>query len=420
MKDVEIIEGCGPLLDRDRSNSAPLRQQVFQHVRAHGQAARADITRALQISPGSVTTQTADLIAAGILREVDDAAGLPHTESGRGRPRVALEVVPDAGFVIGIKLSLKRHSAVLCDFAGNTLGTAVLSSSERRRSKEELLDEVTVLINQLLSDSNKSPDDIKAVGLGLPGLIDHSAGKVTWSSMLHETNVDLRADFAERFDAPLVLDNDTNMLTLAELWFGKGRNRSDFVVVTIENGVGMGLVVNNALYRGAHGMGLELGHTKVQLDGALCRCGQRGCLEAYLGDYALVREASTALGQGGLDPRDPEDMLDLLFEKAKAGNSAAETIFRRAGRYLSVGLSNIVQLFDPPMIIISGERMQYDYLFADEVMAEMQKLTLSDGRKPCEIQIHPWDDLVWARGATAAALSVLTDTMVGGLEVAAS
>jgi len=75
--------------------------------------------------------------------------------------------------------------------------------------------------------------------------------------------------------------------------------------------------------------------------------------------------------------------------------------------------------FDPPLIILSGERMQYDYLYADEVLAEVQKLTLSDGRQPCEIQIHPWDDLVWARGATAAALSALTDTMVGALEVQA-
>lgn len=414
---VEIIEGCGPLLHRDRSNAVPLRQQIFQHVRASGRAARADITRALQISPGSVTTQTADLIAAGILREVNDADLDGAREGGRGRPRVALEVVGGAAYVIGVKLSLKRHSAVLCDFGGNALATAVSPATDKRRTVAELLDEVMILIEQLLEKAGKAPADIKGVGMGLPGLIDHEGGTITWSSMLDDTNVDLRAAFVDRFAAPLILDNDTNMLTLAELWFGKGRERTDFAVVTIENGVGMGLVVNNGLYRGAHGMGLELGHTKVQLDGALCRCGQRGCLEAYLGDYALTREAATALGQGSFDPRNTEELLDMLFEKAKAGNSAAETIFRRAGRYLSVGLSNVVQLFDPPLIIISGERMQYDYLYADEVLAEMQKLTLSDGRQPCEIQIHPWDDLVWAKGATAAALAFLTDTMVGGLEV---
>jgi len=189
--------------------------------------------------------------------------------------------------------------------------------------------------------------------------------------------------------------------------------------VTIDNGVGMGMVVNNQLYRGAQGLGMELGHTKVQLDGALCRCGQRGCLEAYLGNYALTREAATVLDISSAS-LEPDDLLDLLFEEAQAGNAPAETIFRRAGRYLSVGLSNVVQLFDPPLIILSGERTQYDYFYADEVMIEMSNLTLSKGRRPCRVEIHPWDDMVWARGATVPALSALSDTLVGGLDMAAT
>jgi predicted NBD/HSP70 family sugar kinase len=188
---------------------------------------------------------------------------------------------------------------------------------------------------------------------------------------------------------------------------------SDFAVVTIEHGVGMGLVLNNQLFRGSRGMGLELGHTKVQLDGALCRCGQRGCLEAYLADYALAREAATALHRNPRNLQSPSAMLDALFAQAKSGNEAARTIFRRAGRYLSVGLSNVIQLFDPELIILSGERMQYDYLYADEVLAEMQKLTLNDGRKPCRIETHAWGDLVWARGATAVALTAVTEAALG-------
>ena len=107
-------------------------------------------------------------------------------------------------------------------------------------------------------------------------------------------------------------------------------------------------------------------------------------------------------------------MLDTLFQRAKAGHKAARTIFERAGRYLSVGLSNVVQLFDPELIILSGERMQYDYLYAKEVLAEMQELTLTEGRAPCKVAIHAWGDLVWARGATALALSAYTDTLIGG------
>jgi predicted NBD/HSP70 family sugar kinase len=328
-----------------------------------------------------------------------------------------LEVVPDAAFVIGIKLSSKRHSAVLADFAGNVVTTATAKSSGKRRSAAQLLDEIAALIELVLKNGGKRAADIDAVGIGVPGIVDHASGLINWCSLLQDTNQDITAGFAKRFNMPLFLDNDTNMLTLAELWYGDGRDMTDFAVVTIENGVGMGLVVNNQLYRGTHGVGLELGHTKVQLDGALCRCGQRGCLEAYLGDYALTREAATALGPDVVEGKDPEALLAVLFQHAKAGNSAAETIFNRAGRYLAVGLSNVAQLFDPPFIILSGDRMQYDYFYADEVFAEMQKLTLSDVRQPCKIVVHEWDDLVWARGATAPALAALTNTMAGGLEM---
>lgn len=405
-----MAEGCGPLLNGGRMSGRSLRQNVFEYVRSCGHAARTDITQALDISPGSATTLTADLIASGFLSEVEG----PPKDTGRGRPKVALNVVPDACFVIGIKLAFKRHIAVMIDFAGNLVGSADLPSSDTRRSVDQLMDETENLIRKLLANTGKTESNVHAVGIGLPGIMDHKSGVAIWSAMLENREEDLQAAFATRFDIPMVLDNDANMLTLAELWFGEGRSLSDFAVVTIESGVGMGLVLNNSLYRGAHGMGLELGHTKVQLDGALCRCGQRGCLEAYLADYALSREAVTALDLSQTLPDSPQDTLESLFHQAKSGHKAAEAIFRRAGRYLSLGLSNVVQLFDPELIILSGERMQYDYLYAETVLNEMQAMTLNEGRKDCKVAIHSWGDLVWARGAAAMALSHATDVLIGG------
>jgi len=197
---------------------------------------------------------------------------------------------------------------------------------------------------------------------------------------------------------PVLIDNDTNMVTLAELWFGAGRGRQSFAVVTIEYGVGMGLVLDNRLYRGSGGLGLELGHTKVQLDGALCRCGKRGCLEAYLADYALVREARVALGMHSESFGPIDIMLETLYEQAKAGNQNARTIFHRAGRYLAVALSNL-----------SGERMRYDYLYAEEVMAEMDNLTLDKGRPAPDIEINVWGGFVWAQGGA------VTDALFGAV-----
>ncbi|WP_089269295.1 ROK family protein [Puniceibacterium sediminis] len=409
IEDAPRISGCGPILSASAAPSRPLRQQIFESVRAAGRSARADVTRNLGISAGSATTLSAELIAAGFLREVE---GLTR-EAGRGRPPVALEVVPDARLVIGIKLSDALHTAVLTDFAGTVLANASQPTPDHRKSVENILTEVSDLIAALLANADRSLSEVSAIGAGLSGLIDHNTGMVLWSPLLDQRDLPLGPALQQRFGLPVFLDNDANMLTLAELWFGAGRARSDFAVVTIEEGVGMGVVLGNRLFRGSRGIGLELGHTKVQLDGALCRCGQRGCLEAYVADYALAREAATALGRNAHNLQSASVMLDKLFAQAKAGNVSARTIFRRAGRYLSLGLANVVQLFDPELIILSGERMQYDYLYAEEVMAEMRALILADGREPCPVEIHAWGDLVWARGASALALSAVTDMALG-------
>jgi predicted NBD/HSP70 family sugar kinase len=261
---------------------------------------------------------------------------------------------------------------------------------------------------------------LAALGLGVPGFVDCDAGVVLWSSVLTERTVPLAALVSQRLGLPVTIDNDANLVTLAELWFGAGRGLSDFAVVTIEHGVGMGVVLNHRIYRGSKGVGMELGHTKVQLDGALCRCGQRGCLEAYVADYALAREATTALNWEHKEGQSISVVLESLYDHAKAGNTAARSIFRRAGRYLAVGLSNVINLFDPALIILSGERMRYDYLYAAETLAEMEQLAIVTGRPRPPIEIHAWGDLLWAHGAAALALSVLTQNVLSEVrEIAA-
>jgi len=226
--------------------------------------------------------------------------------------------------------------------------------------------------------------------------------------LLSEKNLSLRAALESQIGVNVEIDNDANLVTLAELWFGAGRALQDFVVVTIEQGVGMGVVLDRRLYRGEQGLGLEIGHTKVQLDGALCRCGRRGGLEAYIADYALVREAGTALDLGNKGVKSPQILLESLFDHAKAGNQGARTIFNRAGRYLALGLANIVNIFDPSLILLSGERMRYDFLYAEDVLREMQELTLQKGRPAPKVEIRAWGDFLWARGAAALALDSTT------------
>ncbi len=319
---------------------------------------------------------------------------------------MTLGVEPRRGLVAGMKVSDHDHSAILVDLAGQPVARAALPRVAETRSVETLLDEVAEIYARLLDAAGPDAPDVLGAGLGMPGMIDHATGRMRWSPIVAGRDVDLAARVSDRLGLPCAVDNDANLLTMAELWFGRGRSLSDFAVVTIEYGVGLGLVVDHAPYRGAHGFGMELGHTKVQLDGALCRCGQRGCLEAYVADFALVREAAVAL-DGALPPRG--QVLAALYDEAKAGNAAARAIFDRAGRYLAVGLANVANLFDPRRIILSGSRMRFDFLYAEEMLAEVAGLTLN---VPPPIEVNAWDDLVWARGAAALALSDLTPRLL--------
>ena len=414
-----LLPGCGPLLTDVApmltTLQRPLRQSLFEFARAQGSTTRAEMGRALGVSAASVSAVTSDLIAEGFLRETteSDSAETDAPRTGRGRPPVSLQVASGAYHVIGLKLGDLRHTAVLSDFAGERIAEMTVPTRPHRKSAAVLIAEARALIDQLLASQGMRRSDVSCIGVGMAGMVEYATGNVIWSPMLDAPGTALGAQFSAALGIPAYLDNDANLLTLAELWFGGGRGKSDFAVVTIEHGVGMGLVLFNQLYRGARGVGMELGHTKVQLDGALCRCGKRGCLEAYVADYALAREAATALDQHESFADSPLALLEELFTEARRGNEAALSIFRRAGRYLALGLSNVAQMFDPEVIILSGGRMQYDYLYAREVLAEMQSMTLTGARPPAKVEIHAWGDLVWAQGAVALALGELTEQLLG-------
>ncbi|RVT85381.1 ROK family transcriptional regulator [Rhodobacteraceae bacterium CCMM004] len=402
--------GVGPLHLSTAAPALPLRQVVFEAVRAKGRAARSELARGLNVSPASVSAVTNDLIGAGYLAET--RAALRDADTGRGRPPVALCVRADAGHVAGIKIAQTGHTAVVHDFAGREVASVTVPGDGPRLDGAAAAGRVETLLREVLRRADLPTEALLAVGVGLPGFIDSAAGTVLWSPLLDERNLRFAADIAGRVGLPVVIDNDANLLTLAELWFGSGRAVSNFAVVTIEHGVGMGLVIDNRLYRGARGLGTELGHMKVHLDGALCQCGQRGCLEAYVSDYALLREAGTALAWQGANA-DPAVVLESLYAHAKAGNEAARSIFRRAGRYLAVGLGNVINLFDPELVLISGARMRYDYLYADEVLAEMRRMAILVDRPAPRVEAHVWGDLIWARGAAALALSQTTTDRLG-------
>ena len=387
------------------------RQRVLEAIRSAGAIARIDIAGQTGVSPATVTAITSDLIAAGLVEEV--AAPATRPANARGRPRVALKIRGSAHLVAGLKISERTTTVSILDFEGETLGSYESALHPPRLAPDDLARHLRETLDAACRSAGLEIGALSGVGLGIAGFVDAPRNFIHWSPSLSERNVDFGRVLARHLSIPAFIDNDVNLVAKAEQLFGEGRGVDNFLVVTIEHGVGLGIVVEGQIYRGVRGCGAEFGHTKVQLDGALCRCGQRGCLEAYVADFALLREA--AVNMPDLPADDPSAALNTLFAAAKAGDATAMSIFQRAGRMFAMGLANLVNLFDPRLIILSGERMQFDFLYAEEVLEAMSTSVVQVDVPLPEVRIHKWGALMWAKGAAAYAMEQVTERAVDGL-----
>lgn len=378
---------------------------ILDAIRNKDRVARIDVAKITGISQATVTTITAEMLKQGLIQEVsgDDA---PAGGQRRGRPRVDLAIRGDAHIVAGIKVNDTGVSVALVDFAGALIGEHSAPLPAPVMNPQDLCDNLKTAVAEAAKSVNLTPADISAVGIALAGTVDAENGIVHWSPLLTDRNVALQKMAAHTLGLPTYVDNDANLVAMAEMLFGHGVDAKDFIVVTIEAGVGMGIVLNRALYRGTRGCGAEFGHTKVQLDGALCRCGQRGCLEAYVADYALLREASVP---GTLHDQ-TEPTIATLLQAAKDDDPKAQTIVNRAARMFAMGLANIVNIFDPELIILAGAQMQFDHLYADAVIDAIRDQIVQVDMPPPEIVVHKWGDLMWAKGAAAYAIDCVADT----------
>jgi len=386
------------------------RKIILDTIRKAERIARIDLARDTNISQATVTTLTAELIRQGLIEEVSRDEETERSQ--RGRPRVDLKLRSAAFLVAGLKIAGLTISVVIVDFEGKVVHEYKHQMDQSIFQADEMIKQIEMALAAATASVDLPVAGLSAIGIGIAGVVDANRGFVHWSPLFKKRNIEFGTQLSAALKKPVFIDNDANLVAMAEQYLGLGRNVTDFIVVTIESGVGMGIVVNNQLYRGIRGCGAEFGHIKVQLDGALCRCGQRGCLEAYVADYALLREASISTEQAN-DASPEKRILDLLAD-ARRGDPTAQSIVRRSSRMFAMGLSNLVNIFDPQLIILSGERMQFDHLYAEDVMASIKDSIVQIDADPPEIAIHKWGDFMWARGAATFALHGVTDIALRG------
>jgi N-acetylglucosamine repressor len=373
------------------------RSIILNEIKTYGPIARAEVARRIGLSPSTVTGITAELINKDLVFEKDMG------DSSGGRRPILLAINPSGGYVIGIKLTETQAIGALTDLEA----TVIVKRTDKlhERNPEMVVEQLSFLISKLLKLAGLPKKKLLGVGVGLAGIVDSEQGTLRQSPFFGWRDLPLGEMLQKRVRVPVYVDNDVNTLTLAEMWFGGGQGIDSFLIVTVGRGVGLGIVVNGQFYRGVRGGAGEFGHTVIDPSGPVCECGNRGCLETYVGDPGILRMAEEAVNMGKIIG--PITNMSDLLVKAKAGDTGACEVFARAGNVLGQGIANLLNIFNPQKIIISGEGTRAGDLLFSPMNESIIHNVMPGLTRDTTIQIDEWGDDAWARGAASLVLRQL-------------
>ncbi len=382
-----------PLLGNRKLIRGMNRSTVLNTILSEGPISRAALAQLIGLSPASITNLTSDLIEEGLIRETREG------ESSGGRRPILLAINPDGGFVVGLKLTEEKLIGALTDLSAQVRSHRVtdLDGTHPR----EIVRKVSEAVDALIQAADVSRDSLRGVGLGMAGVVDAERGISRQQPFFGWRDVPLGSMLQEELQTMVHIDNDVKALTMAELLYGAGQGVSEFLTITVGRGIGLGIVVNGQLYRGSRGGGGEFGHIIVDPDGPPCSCGRTGCLEAFAAERSLIREGQKAVKSNQL----PEfQSLDQLIELGQAGDPAAKRIFSEAGRVLGREVANLINIFNPELILVSGEGTRIGDLIFDPMRKAIAECAMSTLRDDTEVRVDHWGDDAWAIGAASLVL----------------
>ena len=362
--------------------------QVALEILLDGPLSRAELSRRVGLSPGSLTRLTKPMVESGLLVEVSAGAGDPRV----GRPSQPLDIVPGSHHFVGIKLTADAAVGVMTNLRAEVIAAAERPLTDH--TPEHVAALVADLTSSLAAKLPTRDDGLSGIGVTLGGRVAGPAD-VRWAPFLEWTDVPLGQLLAAHTDVPVVVGNDVLALTEATHWFGAGRGVTRFCLLTIGAGIGYGLVVHGQVVDNADASLGLIGHIPLLPDGPLCERGHRGCAMTLLSSAAITGQVSTALGR----PTDYEECLDL----AAKGDPIAARIVGTAGQALGRLIAAAANFTLPERVILGGEGIRLAEIAATEVLEGLHA-----GRDPLAVDppiVHLAPDFTeWARGAAVTAI----------------
>jgi len=386
-----------PIRVARRGTSREINRQILLNlVRAWQPVSRADLARLMGTRRGAISLIVNDLIAQGILFE--GAKG----ESLRGRKPKFLYIDSRKRSVIAVDVRPTRTYLMVTDLLTEPI--VGVSSFPTQTDAGRFIKTLGARIRRIRED-HKDLGQCEGIGLVVPGMVDREGSRISFAPRLGWRDVPLRDLLAKETGLPVHIENSGRACAIAQVWGVRreaGRS-SDFVFLSVSDGLGVGFVVNGEVVRGRHNVAGEFGHTPLNIDGPPCACGANGCWEAYVSNLATL---SRYFGRE-ISPRKPipaeiaSFTVDDLIARARGGDQKAITALQTTARYLGLGLATVVNAADPARIFLSGEIIAAWDLIEGTVREALASRVLAPAASTIEITLVPSPDHPRLRGAAA-------------------
>lgn len=375
---------------------------VLRVLAVHGAGSRAGIAARTGLGPSTVSRLVGELIELGLVQE----AGTDHTRRA-GRPATLLEFDGRHVLALGAEINVDYLAVVGTDLANRTVYEAQVAfdavAAGPDRSAAALARLCRQAITAVASRPQPRPLVVSGLAVAVPGLVDAASGVVTEAPNLHWRQVPFGAALSTQpglAGVDITVANDANLGALAEYRIGAWAGTPNLVYVTGEVGIGGGIIVGGQPLLGARGRGGEIGHMNLDPAGPPCGCGRRGCWEALIGLGALLRAAGTRplASPGGTGPMAPETKAASIAARARGGDERILAAFRELGHWVGTGCANLVNIFDPQVIILGGFFRQIAEWILPPARASLEAGVLAPGAGGCELAISSLGFTAAARG----------------------
>lgn len=380
------------------------RFNVLDTIRRHGPISRVEISERSELSTTTVSAITASLLDDGLILTRHE--GDIRNAAARGRPRVMLELDPDAARVVGAKIAANRMVFVVTNFRGEVLSQLTLPIRVDRQPIAVITDLIEDGVRRCVVDAGLSLDDVDSICIGLPGVIEHRTGRVRSSPIFRESDVDFAGEMTSRLNVATIVESDAHAIALAHHWFGKARDLDDMVLVSLEQTLGLGVLHGGQLFRGAGGLSHNLGDLVLGVGPQ-----ETVRLSALAGESAILGEQPNGgrFAEAILLGRGMAHAQTLIAAEDNTLIAAAI----RAGEAIGLAVANIVTLFGPPRVIIVGSSLSLGAVFLDSLSNAYQRAIPPSIRSVAKLVFDDSADETWAQGAAVVALCSLYESPWG-------